>query len=62
MSNSGRVQCLLISSHAAQIVFERFYDSFSEAEKAEIRAAFNDILSDLPTPPPEDSEHTGRYK
>ena len=43
---SGRVYALLIASNARQVVFERFYDNFSEPEKAEIRSAFDQVASE----------------
>ncbi|GAB4823343.1 hypothetical protein N2152v2_010389 [Parachlorella kessleri] len=43
---SGRVYALLIASSARQVVFERFYDNFSEPEKAEIRSAFDQVASE----------------
>jgi hypothetical protein len=58
---SGRIYSLLLATRSGQVVYERFYDSFSEAEKAEIRAAFDQVA------PPggkaeEAHEYTGRYK
>lgn len=37
--SSGRVQTLAVATRpGGQVVYERFYDSFSEAEKGEVRA------------------------
>lgn len=41
--SSGRVFALLISTSTRHVVFERFYDSFSEPEKAEIRKSFDQL-------------------
>jgi hypothetical protein len=55
---SGRVQCLLIATRSGHVVYERFYDNFGQAEKAEIRAAFDDTTQDAR----DDQELVGRYK
>ena len=36
--SSGRVHALAVATRpAGQVVYERFYDAFSEAEKGEVR-------------------------
>lgn len=54
--SSGRVYALLIATPTRHVVFERFYDTFTEPEKAEIRGAF-DQLADTRS-----AEAVGRYK
>ena len=58
--SAGRIQTLLIATRSANIVYERFYDAFSELEKAEIRAAFDDTIDyeDLI----DGQEQVGRHK
>lgn len=53
---SGRVYCLLISTSSRHVVYERFYDSFSEPEKGEIRGAFDQLSAERGL------EAVGRYK
>ena len=36
----GRIHCFLVCTKGADVIYERFYDRLSEAEKAEVRAAF----------------------
>lgn len=36
----GRIHCFLVATKAGDVIYERFYDRLSEAEKAEARAAF----------------------
>jgi hypothetical protein len=40
MTDFGRVHCILVATKAGEVVYERFYDRYSELDKAEIRAAF----------------------
>lgn len=54
--SSGRVYCILIATPARQVVFERFYDTFTDAEKAEIRGAFDQLADSY------GAEAVGRYK
>ena len=56
MSSSGRVYSLLICTPSRHVVFERFYDSFTEPEKAEIRGAFDQLATER------GAEVVGRYK
>ncbi|EFN53185.1 hypothetical protein CHLNCDRAFT_137003 [Chlorella variabilis] len=39
----GRINALAITTRQGQVVYERFYDQFSEGEKAEIRGAFDGV-------------------
>jgi hypothetical protein len=36
----GRVHCIVISNKSGAVVYERYYDRYTELDKAEIRAAF----------------------
>lgn len=58
--SAGRVQCLLIATKTRYVVYERFYESFSEADKAGIREAFNETADSHPHE--ENHEIVGRYK
>jgi hypothetical protein len=58
--SAGRVQCLLIATKTRYVVYERFYESFSEADKAGIREAFNETADS--SPHEENHEIVGRYK
>jgi hypothetical protein len=40
MSDFGRLHCLVVATKSGQVVFERYYDRYTELEKAEIREAF----------------------
>jgi hypothetical protein len=47
------------------VVYERFYDQFSEGEKAEIRSAFDQVAGPSSAAAPaavEDAEIVGRYR
>ena len=57
---SGRIQCLLIATRGGHVVYERFYDSFSEVEKSEIRAAFDDTAEEDAIV--ENQELVGRFR
>ena len=58
--SAGRIQCLLIASRSGHVIYERFYDSFSEVEKAEIRSAFDDTLEEDEIV--DGQEQVGRFK
>ena len=62
---SGRVNALLIATRQRQVVYERFYDNFSEGEKAEIRGAFDQVAgpsSSSSAAAADDDELVGRFK
>ena len=56
----GRIQTVLIATRSGHVVYERFFDRFLEAEKAEIRAAFDDTTAEDALV--EDQEQVGRHK
>ena len=60
--SSGRVQALVIATRGRQVVYERFYESFSEADKAELRGAFDQVAGPSSTAGADDEELVGRYK
>ena len=33
----GRIHCFLVATKGSDVIYERFYDRLSEAEKAEVR-------------------------
>lgn len=47
MTDFGRVHCLVVATKAGEVVYERFYDRFSELDKAEIRAAFQQATDNI---------------
>jgi hypothetical protein len=58
--SAGRIQTLLIATRSGHVVYERFYDAFTELEKAEIRAAFDDTAEEDGLP--DGQEQVGRHK
>ena len=40
MDSQGRIQCALIATASGHIIYERFYERFSDVEKADIRSCF----------------------
>ena len=40
MESQGRIQCTLIATASGHIIYERFYERFSDVEKADIRSCF----------------------
>ncbi|KAI3436211.1 hypothetical protein D9Q98_002265 [Chlorella vulgaris] len=63
--SSGRVNALAITTRQGHVVYERFYDQFSEGEKAEIRSAFDQVAgpsSAAAAAAVEDAEIVGRYR
>lgn len=58
--SAGRIQALLIATRSRHVVYERFYDAFTELEKAEIRAAFDDTAEEEELA--EGQEQVGRFK
>ena len=40
MEGQGRIQCVLIATAGSNIVYERFYERFTDIEKADIRHCF----------------------
>ncbi len=47
MESCGRIQCALIATASSNVIYERFYERFSEVEKAEIRSAFQNAQREL---------------
>lgn len=61
--SSGRVQALAIATRpGGQVVYERFYEAFSEGEKGEIRGAFDAAAGPAAASAPDDEELVGRYR
>ncbi|KAL4859103.1 hypothetical protein ACK3TF_000878 [Chlorella vulgaris] len=64
--SSGRVNALAITTRQGHVVYERFYDHFSEGEKAEIRVAFDQVAGPSSAAAAavvvEDAEIVGRYR
>ena len=57
----GRIHCLLVSTQSGEVVFERFYDRLSEAEKADVRAAFHQAASSVRLTQ-EEQDYVGSYR
>lgn len=57
---SGRVQSILIGTKNLEVVYERFYEVFTEVEKSQIRLAFAETVADEPLTP--NSELIGRLR
>jgi hypothetical protein len=47
MADFGRVHCIVVATKAGEVVYERFYDRFTELDKAEIRAAFQQATDNV---------------
>lgn len=47
MTDFGRVHCVVVATKAGEVVYERFYDRFTELDKAEIRAAFQQATDNV---------------
>jgi hypothetical protein len=47
MADFGRIHCVLVATKAGEVVYERYYDRFSELDKAEIRAAFQQATDSI---------------
>lgn len=47
MTDFGRVHCVVVATKGGEVVYERFYDRFSELDKAEIRAAFQQATDNV---------------
>ncbi|GFR40120.1 hypothetical protein Agub_g674 [Astrephomene gubernaculifera] len=45
--DTGRLHCFLVATRAGDVIYERFFDRFTELEKAEIRAAFSAASSNV---------------
>jgi hypothetical protein len=53
MESCGRIQCTLIATSSSQVIYERFYERFSDVEKAAIRSAFQSAQRTLSADRPE---------
>lgn len=58
----GRVVCLLIATKTGNVIYERFYNQFSESEKAEIRAGLDAASQPYLYRAHDDVEYVGRFK
>jgi len=47
MTDFGRVHCVVVATKSGEVVYERFYDRFTELDKAEIRAAFQQATDNI---------------
>ncbi len=47
MEGQGRIQCVLIATAGNNIVYERFYERFTDIEKADIRHSFQHAQKQL---------------
>ena len=58
----GRIQCFLIATTSGSVVYERFYLRFTDAEKSDIRAAFQRASESVAPGAPDESELADKYK
>jgi hypothetical protein len=61
MDGFGSIHCLLIATKAGEVIYERFYERFTELEKSEIRAAFQQA-TDTISLQQDDQDFVGSYK
>jgi hypothetical protein len=43
----GRIHCVVVATKAGEVVYERYYDRYTELDKAEIRAAFQQATDSI---------------
>lgn len=63
----GRINSLAITTRQGAVIYERFYEQFSETEKAEIRGAFDGVAGPSSAAAAaaavaEDAELVGRFR
>ena len=56
------MQSFLLASSAGNVIYERFFASFTDTEKADIRAAFHHTVASGLDNPRDEAEYPGRYK
>ena len=59
MESQGRILCVLIATSGGNIVYERFYERFTDVEKADIRQSFQHTQNQLIH---KNTECTGRVR
>ncbi len=59
MDSAGHLTCLLIATLQNDVVIERFFERYSEHEKAAIRRAFHSTQKELTSDSP---EAVGRFR
>ena len=60
--DTGRIQAVLIATTSGDVVYERFYERYSEQEKAELRAALYQAAEPSVSDAADGSEFASRYK
>lgn len=45
--DTGRIHCFLVATKGGDVIYERFYERFTELEKADIRAAFSTATNNV---------------
>ena len=58
----GRIQAIVIASSAGNVVYERFYDKFSEQDKAEMRACLAESAEERLQDSPGQTEFVSRWR
>ncbi len=43
MADYGRIQAIVIATVSGNVVYERFYDAFSDLDKADLRASLQEV-------------------
>eukprot|EP00798_Chlamydomonas_sp_ICE-L_P024121 gene24121-9696_t len=57
----GKIHCFLVALKSGEVIYERFYDRLSEADKAEARAAMQQA-SDGIRPSADDQDFAAAYR
>ena len=52
MADYGRIQAIVIATVSGNVVYERFYDAFSDLDKADLRASLQEVRSCATRVPP----------
>lgn len=61
MDGFGLIHCFLVATKAGEVIYERFYERFTELEKSEIRSAFQ-TATDTISLQQDDQDFVGSYK
>ena len=60
--DSGRIQAIIIAASSGNVIYERFYDSFSEQDKAELRASLSESAEQSLRSNPSGHEFISRWR
>ncbi len=64
MADYGRIQAIVIATISGNVVYERFYDAFSDLDKADLRASLQEVggVSDRADPKSSDVRRSPRLR